>query len=72
MKEMSVNTKLEVAIEILAAKIANASKKGYTIEDNEMKQLLKEREKLYSGNLYVLDKIIDEYGPEIKNLYNKI
>ena len=72
MKEMSINTKLEVAIEILAAKIANTSKEGYTIEDNEMKQLLKEREKLYSGNLDVLDKIIDEYGPEIKNLYNKI
>lgn len=66
---VSTNTKLEVAIEILAAKIASNYNQGYRIKDNEMKILLKEREEMYIGNEKVIEKIIKEYGPEVKSNY---
>ncbi len=69
---VSLNTKLEVAIEILAAKIASQYYKGYTIRDNEMKQLLKERDDMYTGNKEVIEKIIKVYGPEVKNNYEGV
>ena len=68
---MSLNTKLEVALEILSAKIANTSKKGLSTQDEEMKALLEEREKLYSGDEEILKKIINVYGPEIKKNYEE-
>lgn len=67
---MSDNTKLEVAIEILSEKIASLSSKGLSTESNEMKELLSEREKLYLGDTQIIDKIINVYGPEIKNKYD--
>lgn len=69
---MTLNTKLEVALEILAAKIAKASKSGFSIEDNEMLVLLDERKKLYAGDEETLDKIITVYGPEVKNDYEGV
>ena len=36
MDDMNLNTKLEVAVEILAAKIAKTSKEGYTVEEKEI------------------------------------
>ena len=39
---ISQNTKLEIAVEIMAAKIAKTSKEGYTINDEKMQQLIKE------------------------------
>ncbi len=72
MENMSDNTKLEVALEILAAKIADESKKGKSASDDEMKLLIKEREEMYSGNKEILEKIINVYGPEIKNNYERI
>lgn len=69
---MSINTKLEVALEVIAAKIADVSKKGYTIEDDELKTLLNERQKMYLGNEEIIDKIIKEYGPEIKKNYEGV
>ena len=69
--EMNLNTKLEVAVELLSEKIADASKEGLTPKDEKMKNLLKEREELYSGNEEILDKIIKLYGPEIKKKYKK-
>lgn len=71
-KAMSLNTKLEVALEVLSAKIADLSKKGYTVEDEQMKILLDEREKMYLGDEEVLDKIIKVYGPEIKKNYEGV
>ena len=68
---MSLNTKLEVALEILSAKIANTSKKGLSTQDEEMTALLEEREKLYSGDEEILKKIINVYGPEIKKNYEE-
>lgn len=67
--EMSLNTKLEVAVEIISAKIANLSREGYTTENSEMQQLLKEMDRMYTGDEEVIDKIINIYGPEIKKKY---
>lgn len=69
--EMSLNTKLEIAIEIISAKIASLSNAGYTIENEEMRVLLQERDELYTGNEEIIDKIISVYGPEIKKNYDQ-
>lgn len=69
---MSLNTKLEVALEILAAKIAETFQKGFTIDDKEIQNLIKEREELYSGNEKVIDKIINVYSKEIKKKYEEV
>lgn len=66
MDNMSYNTKLEMAVEIIAAKIAMHSKKCDKIEDKEMQKLLNERNEMYKGNEIIIDKIIREYGQEIK------
>lgn len=72
MSDMSRNTKLEIAVEIMAAKIAKMSREGYTAEYDKMKKLIDERNKMYIGEEDVIDKIITEYGTEIKNNYYKI
>ena len=69
--KLSKNTKLEVALEIISSKIAYTSNKGITVEDDEMKILLQEREKMYNGDEQIIDKIIREYGPEIKKMYEE-
>ncbi len=69
MKNLSLNTKLEIAIEIMATKIAMSSRQGYTIKDQETIKLLKEREQMYMENEEIIEKIIKEYGPEIKKNY---
>lgn len=71
MDEISQNTKLEIAVEIIAAKIAKCSRDGYRIKDNEIKNLLKERDEMYKGNEEIIDKIIRVYGKEIKKDYLK-
>ena len=63
---MNKNTKLEIAIEIMAAKIAKTSKEGIGPEDEKMKLLLSERVKMYQGEEEIIEKIINEYGKEIK------
>lgn len=72
MENMNLNTKLEAAVEILAAKIAKTSREGYTAEDKEIQILLNEREEMYKGNEIIIDKIIKEYGLEIKKDYQKV
>ena len=69
MENMSKNTKLEIAVEILAVKIAMTTKLGKTEEDEEIKNLMKERDEMYTGNEKIIDKIIKIYGPEIKKNY---
>ena len=69
---ISQNTKLEIAVEIMAAKIAKTSKEGYKINDEKMQQLIKERNEMYIGNEDIINKIIKEYGSEIKRDYNNI
>ena len=63
---MNDNIKLEVAIEIMASKIARMTQKGYTIEDEELISLLKEKEQMYRGNKEVINKIIEQYGKELR------
>ena len=63
---MNDNIKLEVAIEIMASKIAKTSKQGYDINSNEMKLLLEEKEKMYNCDMDTIDKIINVYGKELK------
>ena len=72
MENINLNTKLEVAVEILAAKIAKCSREGHKIEYVEMQQLLYEREEMYKGNKNIIEKIITEYGEEIKKDYKEI
>ena len=72
MESININTKLEIAVEILAAKIAKTSKEGCDAENEKIKNLIKEREEMYKGNLMIIDKIIQEYGPEIKNDYKEV
>ncbi len=67
---MNDNIKLEVAIEIMASKIAKTSKQGYDINSNEMKLLLEEKEKMYNCDMDTIDKIINVYGKELKECRN--
>ncbi len=69
--EMNPNIKLEIAVEIIARKIANASKEGLTTDDEEMQKLLREREKMYTGDKETIDKIVNVYGPEIKKKFEE-
>lgn len=64
---MNDNTKLEVAIEIMASKISDMALKGYDIDSEEFKQVLKEKEEMYNCNAEVIDKILNVYGTELKN-----
>lgn len=61
---MNNNTKLEVAVEIMASKIARATRDGAS--DEEIKRLMEEREKMYRCDMSVIDKIINVYGRELR------
>ena len=64
---MNSNTKLEVAVEILASKIAQMSEEEVKTGNKKILNLLKEREKMYSGDEETINKIIEIYGKEIKS-----
>ena len=58
------NVKTEVAIEIISLYICLVLK-----DDKELVQrLIDEREKIYLGDKYIVDKIINEYGRKINSL----
>ena len=63
---MNKNTMLEIAVEIMAAKIAKTSREGIEANDEKMQQLLNERIKMYQGDEEIIKKIINVYGEEIK------
>ena len=63
---MNDNTKLEVAIEIMASKIAKAAQKGYDVDSKEMRELREEKEKMYKCDKEIIDKIINVYGKELR------
>ncbi len=67
MKEKCLNTKLEIAVEILATKISNTLEKGYSEDSREIKELIKDRDEMYKGNLSIIEKIITKYAEDIKN-----
>ncbi len=70
-ENMSDNIKLEVAVEIMASKIAQMIRKGYTIDDEVMQQLLEEKKQMYKCNMNVINKIINVYGKELKQKFSK-
>lgn len=63
---MVTNTELEIAIEIIAAKIATYSRTISDTIDDEMEKLLKEREKVYMGDNETIRKVLSIYGPEVR------
>ena len=68
---MEQNIKLEVAIEIIASKIAEASREGYTVNSEKMKLLLEEQKQVYKCNYNVIEKVLNVYGKEIKEKYSE-
>ena len=65
---MNDNTKIEIAVEIMSAKIASVSREQSEDRDKKLEELMKEREKMYKFDEEVIDKIINVYG---KELYKK-
>ena len=61
---MNANTKLEIALEIMAAKIAKTSREEQSEE--KIEKLLKEKTKMYQGDNEIIEKIINVYGKEVK------
>ena len=61
---MNANTKLEIAVEIMAAKIAKTSREENSEE--KLEKLLKEKTKMYQGDKEVIEKIINVYGKVVK------
>ena len=72
MDNINLNTQLEVALEIISTKIAEASRKNDMYSKNKIEELLKEREEMYLGNTEIIKKIIEEYGPSVKKKYENI
>lgn len=64
MSFMNNNTKLEIAIEIMASKIAKTSREDES--EDKLKILMEERSKMYQFDEKIIDKIINVYGKEIK------
>lgn len=65
-KEISLdNVKLEVALEILAMKIALTI---FSDSSEELSKLLIEQKKIYSYDEKIIDKVLNVYGSEIKGL----
>jgi len=58
--KMNANTKLEIAVEIMAAKIAKTSREEQSEE--KIEKLLKEKTKMYQGDNEIIEKIINVYG----------
>ena len=61
---MNANTKLEIAVEIMAAKIARTSREENS--EDKLQKLLKEKTRMYQGDEEIIDKIINKYGKEVK------
>ena len=61
---MNANTKLEIEVEIMAAKIARTSREENS--EDKLQKLLKEKTRMYQGDEEIIDKIINIYGKEVK------
>ena len=69
---MTLNTKLEVAVELIAEKIANLSNSGVPTNDEKIRELLAERERVYSCDEQTISKVINVYGSEMKHNYEGV
>lgn len=72
MTEMSKNTKLEIAVEIIATKIVEVSSKEQYKSNERVLELIEERNEMYKDNEKIINKIINQYGSEVRNKYCKI
>lgn len=67
--------KMDVAIELLADKISKTTKKFEITNNieyqNELNNLIDERNKIYNGDIDVIDKVINIYGNELRNNINE-
>ena len=62
---------LDTAIEIMAYKIADCVNKVEKDKkyEKELEKLRNEREEMYSGNVEMINKIIEVYGKELRDIY---
>ena len=60
---MNDNVKLDIAIEIMSSKVAEAMDRG---NKEEIDALLEEREQMYLGNWDVINKILESYSDDVK------
>ena len=63
---MNNNTKLEIASEIMSAKIAKTSREADESKEEKLKILMDERTKMSQFDEEVIEKIINIYGQEVK------
>lgn len=67
--------KMDVAIELLADKISKTTRKFEITNNlkyqNELNKLIIERDKIYTGDMDVIEKVINIYGEELKNNINE-
>lgn len=67
---MNLNTKLEVAVDIMSTMIARVANNSENFDEEILQNLLYEREEMYKSNEEVLDKIINVYGKILKEEIN--
>lgn len=60
---MNDNVKLDIAIEIMSSKVAEAMDRG---NRKKIETLLEEREQMYLGNWDVINKILESYSDDVK------
>ena len=60
---MKDNVKLDIAIEIMSSKVADAMDRGNRAE---IDALLQEREQMYLGDWNVINKILESYSDDVK------
>lgn len=64
--------KMDVALELLADKMSKVTMEfhetGNEMYQNEINNLMEERNKLYNGDIDTMNKIIDIYGEELKKI----
>ena len=66
--------KMDVAIEIMADKISKVSNLYFQTDNlkykSELDDLIAERNNIYNGDIYTINKVIEIYGNELKYNFN--
>ena len=63
--EMSQNTKIEVAREIMNFMIGRYGQNGYDRNNKELMQVLADEKAMKHNDMAVIDKILNVYGPMV-------
>lgn len=64
---MNDNIKFEIAKETISTMIALVTNEGYSPDSDIMRKLLEEKQQINEYNQDVIDMVIEEYAPIIKN-----